>query len=91
MAETNPDSDPTNHNGTRKLTCSLPEAAARAGVRETWLREKVKDREVEFTQIGKVSVGFTDEQIARIVESLTVRPQNDPRSLTTPRAKKRVA
>jgi predicted DNA-binding transcriptional regulator AlpA len=92
MAETNTNPDPSGRTATRKpLTCSLPEAAARMGVRVLWLQEKVKAREVPFTQTGKASVGFTDEQITEVIEALTVKPKNDPRSLTTARAKKRVA
>jgi predicted DNA-binding transcriptional regulator AlpA len=91
MVETNPNPDPSDRIGTRKLTCTLPDAADRMGVRESWLRAKVKDREVPFTQVGKVSVGFTDEQIAQVIESLSVKPRKDPQSLTTPRARKRAA
>lgn len=70
---------------------SIPEVAALLGLRVTWLQEKVRAGEVPYVQVGKVSVRFTDAQVAEIVERLSVKPRKDPKSLTTPRAKKRVA
>ena len=61
------------------------------GVRVSWLQEKVRAREVPFTQIGKASVGFTDQQIDDVIDALTVKPRKDPQSLTSSRAKKRAA
>ena len=92
VTETDSNSDPSGRTVTRKpLTCSLPEAAARMGVRVAWLQEKVKLEEVPFTRIGKASVGFTDQQIADTIDALTVTPKRDPKSLTSSRAKKRAA
>jgi predicted DNA-binding transcriptional regulator AlpA len=72
------------------LTHPLPAVAQMLGLKESYLRAKVRNKEVPFTRIGKVSVGFTDEQIQGVLEALAVQPQpKQPESLTTGRSRSR--
>ena len=89
MDPTTPTMDVPTDNGPALL--SIQQAAARLGLKVSWLREKVKSDEVPYVKVGAVSVGFTEAQLGEIVERLTVKPRKAPGSLTTPRAKKRAA
>jgi predicted DNA-binding transcriptional regulator AlpA len=74
------------------LTHSLPAAAKILGLKESYLRSKVRAEQVPFTRTGARSVGFTDEQIQGVLEALAVKPRPEqPDSLTTTRSRKRAA
>jgi predicted DNA-binding transcriptional regulator AlpA len=73
------------------LTHSLPAAAKILGLKESYLRSKVRAEQVPFTRTGARSVGFTDEQIQGVLEALAVKPRPQPESLTTTRSRKRSA
>jgi hypothetical protein len=74
------------------LTHPLPAVARMLGLKESYLRAQVRAGTVPFTRTGKVSVGFTDEQIQGVLEALAVKPRPQPESsLTTTRSRKRSA